>query len=255
MAKKLSKQSTSKKPFKKIKLQSFRTLGRTTKWLKAHFVKIFLLTAIVAIPISLLRTQVTVDLSVVGSVAGLFLMIALIVVSLDDKNLQLKLSAIYNQASIHFLRIIGVLLLLTVLFVPAMMAVSVAILVIGQQIGPWPLLALLALIVAAFFVYFLVRLSLTGIAVVDQNVSVFQAARISLGLSKKRFWRLFGSLMLVIFTVLFASGLIIQLLLLVPIVQTNELLINLINGLLLSALLPIFTKYIVTIYQTIKSHD
>jgi hypothetical protein len=237
--------------FKKVSLHSWRNLGRSTKWLWQNFGKLMLITAIVAIPVGLLRSS-SADYSILGSVAGLFLLIALTIVSLDTKAMAKSLAQIYNQASANYLRMIGVMLLLTVVFVPAMMGLSMAILIIGQQISLWPLLGAFSLLVSVFFSYLLVRLSLTGIALIDMNLSVAAAARLSLRLSKKRFWRLLGSYTLVLFVLFFVSGLSIQLLLLIPFVQTSDVVVNLINGVLLTLLVPVLIRYVVSNYQAIQ---
>lgn len=250
MAKKSTKSQSITKTTR-VSLHSWRNLGRSTKWLFGNFGKLMLITAIIAIPVSLLRS-VSTDFSILGSVAGLFLLIALTIVSLDNKAITHSLAVIYNQSSIYYLRMIGVLLLYTILFVPAMMGMSVAILMVGQQFGPWPLLAAISLAVTAFFTYFLVRLSLAGIVVVDQDLSVLGAARRSLKLTKKRFWRLLGSYTLILLTLFFVSGVIIQLLLLIPAVQTSDVLVNLINGIMLSLLVPILIYYVVANYLVLK---
>lgn len=240
------------KPTKKIKvkLQPFRTLGQSGKWYMANFGKLLLLTIIITLPASFLRTDPNLDFGLVGSIAGLFLLLVLALVSLAPNNLKLSLAKLYNLASQYFLRAIGVLLVLIVLLVAVTMTLSVATLAVAQISGLLGIaLGLLALVTAGFFLYFLVRMSLAGVVLVDTDSRVVGSFKQSLRLTKKRFWKLLWAWTVLLIVVVVVTGVVLQALLFVPVINTSETAINIANGLLLTLVLPLIVRSVVSYYQ------
>ncbi len=246
----------NKKTTIKVSLNPFSLLGETVSIFRAHLSKIFLISAIVAIPGSILRVTsfdngVT-DFSIVASLAGLYASLALLFAFYYPKKTKTtSWVKIYITASARFLPFLGVTVIQSLVGMFVILGGLLPVLYLaGVVAAPF---ALVGVVFALLALWLLVRLSIAGIIVATTEMSVITALRASLLGTKKRLWILFFDWLVIFAIATLLSGIVLRAVYMVPALGDNQLIVAVVNGVLVTILLPIILGYGVCIWQRIQA--
>ncbi|MBI2798208.1 hypothetical protein HYX70_02820 [Candidatus Saccharibacteria bacterium] len=241
----------------KIKLNPFKLLVQSWQRYRKDFVRLWLTAVVASVPASILRLtgqSGTVDLSYIGSMAGIFMLIALLLVVLErETNARQSLVALYNQASGSFLRYLGLSIIEAVIAVPLIVSFVLLVLALGVQFSFWPAIVVAAAVGLGFFAYIFTRFSLSPYFLLDSNITVWRSLRSSWRMTKKRFWKILGGYVVILLIVITISSGTVQLLNMVPLFRQNDFVNAIISGLLASLLLPFLLVYVGKIYDRVAA--
>jgi membrane-anchored glycerophosphoryl diester phosphodiesterase (GDPDase) len=134
---------------------------------------------------------------------------------------------------------------------PLVISFVLLVLAIGVQFSFWVPTSIAALVGVGFFIYVFMRFSFSPYFLMDNKESVWQSLRDSWRATKKRFWKIFASYLLILIIVIALSGGAIELSNLLPLIRQNDFWNAFISGLLASLLLPFLLVYVGKIYDRI----
>lgn len=238
----------------KVSLNPFTLAGDTLTIWKLRFGRVVLLSAIVAIPGSILRiVQIdsTTNASIVTTLAGMYLSVALTWAFLYEKDLmKLRFSQIYTKSSGKVLSFLAASVLFSLVALPALMGVFVIVLSLAQQI-PLVFVAfgLLVVLISGFF---MVRFSLATVLVVQNDISAINSLRLSWQVTKGYLLKLTVAWVVIILAIIVVSGVILSLLGLITFMRENDYALAISNGVLLTFILPMFIGYSVQIVRRLE---
>lgn len=222
-------------------------------WRK-NFVKITLATVIVAVPGSFIRVYQfdgVNDASIITSFAGLYLCVMLIwsFFNIDQikKNSFLKL---YILSSARFLPYLFASLLFAIICMPALLSVLLIILAVSTQI-PWAF-SIFGVGIILAILYLVIRFSLATTLVVQNDITAFNAMRLSWQISKGRIVMIGLSWLVALGLVVVLSGVIFSLINLISVLASSAFVQLLLNGILLSIFLPLFVSYGVELVKRLE---
>lgn len=156
-------------------------------WAKS-FWKIFILTAIVAIPGSytkVLAFDSLNDASIIASIAGLYLTLALTYSFINERKLlENRFTKLYVLSSSRFLPFLFASIIFSVLTLPAIFGISLIILSISVPLSP--LFIVLGVVLILAILYLMLRFSIATILVVQNDITAFNAFRLSWEVTNKR---------------------------------------------------------------------
>jgi len=238
----------------KASLNPFTLAGDTITVWKLRFWRVVLLSAIVAIPGSVLRiVQIdsTTNASIVTTLAGMYLSVALTWAFLYEKDLmKLRFAQIYTKSSGRVLSFLATSVLFSLVALPALMGVFVIVLSIAEQIPPaFIVFGLLVLLISG---YFMVRFSLATVLVVQNEISAINSLRLSWQVSKGYLLKLTLAWTVIIVAIIILSGAVLSLLGLITFMRENDYALALSNGVLLTFILPVFIGYSVQIVRRLE---
>ena len=238
----------------KASLNPFTLAGDTITVWKLRFWRVVLLSAIVAIPGSVLRiVQIdsTTNASIVTTLAGMYLSVALTWAFLYEKDLmKLRFAQIYTKSSGRVLSFLATSVLFSLVTLPVLMGVFVIVLSIAEQIPPaFIVFGLLVLLISG---YFMVRFSLATVLVVQNEISAINSLRLSWQVSKGYLLKLTLAWTVIIVAIIILSGAVLSLLGLITFMRENDYALALSNGVLLTFILPIFIGYSVQIVRRLE---
>ncbi len=238
----------------KVSLNPFTLAGDTLTIWKLRFGRVVLLSAIVAIPGSILRiVQIdsTTNASIVSTLAGMYLSVALTWAFLYEKDLmKLRFSQIYTKSSGRVLSFLATSVLFSLVTLPALMGVFIMVLSMAEQIPlAFVTFGLLVVLISGFF---MVRFSLATVLVVQNDISAINSLRLSWQVSKGYFLKLTLAWAVLIVAIIVVSGAILSLLGLITFMRENDYALAISNGVLLTFILPMFIGYSVQIVRRLE---
>ena len=245
-------QKTSKKPFS---LNPISLLLDSLRDFKAQFVKILLVSAVVAIPGSILRVITfdngVTDFSIVASIAGLYASLALLYAFAQPAKLKKNSWAkTYVESSGRFLPYLGVTILQGAVALVSILGLLVPVLVISDVVSP--VFGLFGVAAGLITLWLLIKLSLASVITATTPLGVLAALRASWLGTKKHFWPLLFAWMCILVAIIVVSGIILSGVYAMPTFANNQLIIALVNGILVSFILPVVIGYAVHIWNRIK---
>lgn len=242
------------KKSQKASLNPISLAGDTLTIWKLRFWRVVLLTAIVAIPGSVLRIvqlDSTTDASIITTLAGMFLSAALIWSFLNEKDLmKLRFTQLYVKSSGRVLSFITTSIFFALAALPALLGVYVTVLGIAEQIPA--VFVIFGFFVTLISVFFMIRLSLSTILVVQNEISAINSLRLSWQITKGYTIKLALAWTVVIAFIILVSGIILTLLGLIKFMSQNDYALAISNGVLLTFLLPLFIGYSVQIAKRLE---
>ena len=156
-------------------------------WAKS-FWKIFILTAVVAIPGSytrILAFDSVNDASIIASIAGLYLTLALTYSFINEqKLLENRFTKLYVLSSSRFLPFLFASIIFSVLALPAIFGVSPIILAISIPLSP--LFIVLGVVLILAILYLMLRFSIATVLVVQNDITAINAFRLSWQVTNKK---------------------------------------------------------------------
>lgn len=235
-------------------LNPIKLMIATCKYWRTYFWRITWLTAIVAIPGSMIRVvqfDSVNDASIVASLAGLYLSVALTWIFFKEADLKkFKFPSLYVRSSVRFLPFLLTSIFFVCISMPSLIGIMIIILSISAQI---PLaFAIVGLIISLASIYLIVRFSLATTLVVPHEISAFNAMRLSWQVTKGNIIRISLAWASIVFGIVILSGLLLSGFEFIPLFAENLYAQVVLNGLLLTFLLPLFIGYGVQMVQRLE---
>lgn len=222
-------------------------------WLNS-FWKIFFMTAIVAIPGSYTRVLAfdsVNDASIIASIAGLYLTLALTYSFLNDQLLaKNRFSKLYVLSSARFLPFLFASIIFSVITLPAVLGISLIILAISVPLSP--LFILLGVVLVLSCLYVMLRFSIATVLVVQNDISAFNAFRLSWQVTAKKLVRLSVDWLFILLISVVISGAVLTGADYVLSAADNLYIQVAVNALLLLFVLPLFIGYSVEITKRLE---
>lgn len=224
-----------------------------TIW-KLRFWRVVLMTAVVAIPGSVLRIvqlDSTTDAGIIASLAGMFLTVALTWSFLNEKDLmKLRFTQLYVKSSSRILPFLLTSVFFTLTILPGLLGVFVIVLSIAGQI---PLgFVVFGVGILMLSLYFMLRLSLATVLVVQNSISAISSLRLSWQVTKGYSLKLALAWAAILLCIVVVSGGILTLIGFIKFMSQNDYALALSNGVLLTFLLPMFVGYSVQIAKRLE---
>jgi len=239
---------------KKASLNPLSLLRDAVTIWNLRFWRVALLTAIIAIPGSILRIiqlDSTTDASIISSLAGMFMTVALTWAFLYEKDLmKLRFTQLYVKSSSRILPFIATSVLFAVTALPALMGIFIIVLSAAEQIPLGFLFFGLAVVLLS--VFFVIRLSLATVLVVQNEISALNSLRLSWQVTKGYFMKLTFAWVAIIIAIIVVSGALLTLIGLIKFMRENDYALALSSGVLLTFLLPLFIGYSVQIVKRLE---
>lgn len=222
-------------------------------WAKS-FWRIFWLTAIVAIPGSYTRVLAfdsVNDASILASIAGLYLTLALTFAFLNQpKLLENRFTKLYVLSSSRFIPFLFASIVFSVLTLPAILGVSLIILAISVPLSPFFIVLGVALILVILF--FMLRFSIATVLVVQNDITAFNAFRLSWQVTKKKLVSLTLDWMFIFIITIIIAGIVLTAADYFLSAANNVYIQVSVNALLLLFVLPLFVGYSVEIAKRLE---
>lgn len=222
-------------------------------WLKS-FWKIMFMTAVVAIPGSytgVLAFDSVNDASIIASIAGLYLTLALTYSFIDTNKLTSnRFTQLYILSSARFLPFLFASIIFSVITLPAILGASLIILAISAPLSP--LFILLGVVLIISCLYLLLRFSVATVLVVQNDITAFNAFRLSWQVTNKRIIRLTLAWLFIFFISIALSGLVLTGGDYFLSAANNVYIQVAVNALLLLFILPLFIGYSVEITKRLE---
>lgn len=239
----------------KLSLNPFSILIDTLRDFRSNFVKILLITAIVAIPGSVLRVATidngVTDFSIIASIAGLYTSLALFYGYSDLNRLKKNSSSkTYVEASGRFLPYLGVTILQGLVALIMVLGLLLPVLVLSEVVAP--AFGLFGVVVGLVALWVLVRISLASVITATTEFGVNSSLRASWLATKKRVFKLIADWLVILVLIIVLSGIILSGVYAISVLANNQFIIAIINGILVSFVLPIVIGYTVNIWKRIK---
>jgi len=239
---------------KKVSLNPVWVLLAGIKLWRIKFWRIVWLTLVIAIPASVIRVvqlDGVNDVSILATLAGLFLTLTLTYAFLHEQELKKsRFTQLYVLASSRFLPFLFDTILLSLLSLVIFLGVFVIILALSTQIPQ--ALALLGIVIIVTTLYFLVRFSIASILVVQNDITAISAMRLSWQLTHKNLWRTSFAWLVILFSIVIFSGLIFTIVDIASGYNTNQMVLVALNAVILTLILPIFIGYGVEITKRLE---
>jgi hypothetical protein len=239
----------------KISLNPFSLLKDSLQEFKTYFFKLLIISAIVAIPGSLLRITTfdngVTDFSILASIAGLYASLALYYALANPQRTQKDSWAkLYVSSSGRFLPYIGVTFIQGLIALIVILGFLLPILSFAGVITTG--FAIFGVVIALVFSWLLIRLSLAAVITSTTQYGVATSLRASWLATKKRVIKLFFAWVFILALIIVLSGIILSGVYALPSTVSNPYIIAIINGILASFILPILISYSVHIWNRIK---
>lgn len=226
-------------------INPFSILASALRSYKQNFLKLLAMAAIVAIPgsfISVYQFDSVNDASIITSIAGLYLCVALIWSYFNiDKVKKNNIFKLYTLSSKRFLSYLFATMLFSIVCMPAVLSIVLIILAWSGQVT-WIFLFLGILILIASIVL-LVRFSLATTLVVQNDISAFDSMRLSWQVVRGNSITTLLAWGLILFIVVMISGVVFSVANISPVIAGSALIQLLLNGILLTFLLPVFISF------------
>lgn len=239
---------------KSISLNPISLIIATCKYWRLNVWRIIFLTAIVAIPGSVVRVlqfDSVNDASIVASVAGLYLSVALTWVFFHESDLKkYRVPTLYVRSSSRFLPFLLTSIYFALIAMPVMLGIMIIILALSTQIPMY--YTYIGGLFSLAAMYFVVRFSLATTFVVQNELSSFNAMRLSWEVSAKNSIKLAFAWGSIILLIILASGLLLSGAEQITFLRENLYAQVLLNGLLLTFFLPLFIGYGVQIVKRLE---
>jgi hypothetical protein len=212
------------------------------------------MTAIVAIPGSYTRVLAfdsVNDASIIASIAGLYLTLALTYSFLNDQLLvKNRFTKLYVLSSGRFLPFLFASIIFSVVTLPAALGVSLIILAISVPLSPLFIVLGVGLIVLCL--YMMLRFSVATVLVVQNDITAFNAFRLSWQVTSKNLIRLFIAWAFVLIISVAISGIVLTGADYFLSAANNIYIQVAVNALLLLFVLPLFISYSVEITKRLE---
>ena len=222
-------------------------------WSKS-FWRILFMTAIVAIPGSYTRVLAfdsINDASIIASIAGLYLTLALTYSFINNKQLlSTKFTKLYVLSSARFLPFLFASIMFSVITLPAVFGVSLIILSISTELSP--LLVALGVLFVVLSLYLMLRFSIATVLVVQNDITAFNAFRLSWQVTAKKLIRLSLDWIFIFFISVVISGLVLTGADYFLSAANNLYIQVAVNALLLLFVLPLVVGYSVEITKRLE---
>lgn len=238
----------------KKSLNPFSLIADTCRYWGKYTWRIIFLTAIVAVPGSFLR-QVQFDsindASIIASLAGLYLSIALVWAFFNEDELkQHKFPSLYINSSSRFLPYLLCSIFFVITIMPIVFGIMIIILALSGQVPMY--FVLLGAALGLLELYLVVRFSLATTLVVQNKISAFNSMRLSWEVTKGSVLKIAFAWGVILVVIVIFSGLLISAVELIEFFRENIYAQAAINGLLLTFLLPLLIGYGVQIVKRIE---
>jgi hypothetical protein len=222
-------------------------------WAKS-FWKIFILTAVVAIPGSytrILAFDSVNDASIIASIAGLYLTLALTYSFINEqKLLENRFTKLYVLSSSRFLPFLFASIIFSVLALPAIFGVSLIILAISIPLSP--LFIVLGAVLILVILYLMLRFSIATVLVVQNDITAINAFRLSWQVTNKKQIGLAISWITIILLSAIISVMVLSASDYLLSAAENVYIQVAVNALLLIFVLPLFIGYSVEIAKRLE---
>lgn len=222
---------------------------------KTYFIKILIISAVVAIPGSLLRVTTfdngVTDFSVVASIAGLYASLALYFAFFNpQKTKKNSWPKIYVQSSGRFLSYMGVTIVQGIVALFAILGLFLPILSLAGVVSN--VFAVAGIVMGLLAAWLLVRISLAAVITATTELGIIISLRASWLATKNRFFIILLDWVIIFTLVILLSGITLSGVYALPVLANNQFVFALINGILVSLILPIVIAYTVQIWNRIR---
>lgn len=222
-------------------------------WAKS-FWKVLFMAAIVAIPGSYTRVLAfdsVNDASIIASIAGLYLTLALTYSFLNDQILvKNRFTKLYVLSSGRFLPFLFASIIFSVVTLPAALGISLIILAISVPLSPAFIFLGVGLILLC--TYMMLRFSVATVLVVQNDITAFNAFRLSWQITNKNLVRLIIAWAFVLLIAIAISGIVLTGADYFLSAANNIYIQVAVNALLLLFVLPLFVGYSVEITKRLE---
>lgn len=189
------------------------------------------------------------DVALILYVASLFTFAALVWMNFNAKSKGMRFDRIYVASSSRFLPLLLVSLMQMLMAGLAIVGVFIFLLSTAAGLGWW--LAVVGAVLIGVALWLLVRYSLAGIVVICQPISGPAALKTSRRLTKNSFWRLTGAYISFFLLIGLFAGLALELFVRLPKISQIWFFQGLVNGILLSLIVPLMVVFAANIYQVL----
>lgn len=240
----------------KRKLGIIKLARASLVFYKQNFAKLTLVAAVVLLTSSIIKaydqsSSSNSDVTLILYVAGLYTLAALVWYCFHTAEAEKsRFDQIYVRSSARFLPLLFVSIAQTLMGLLAIVGGFIFLLATAAGLGWW--LAVIGGAMVILSAWLLVRYSLAGLVVVGEPVSGRAALQRSRLLTKKRFWRLLGSYLGFLLVVGFACGLVLEVFVRLPKLSQMWFFQGLMNGALLSAIMPLMVIFGYQLYRTLN---
>lgn len=245
----------SKKGSNSNKLGVVKIFTSSLKVYRQNFWRFTITAAVVLLVSSIIKAyDVSVsknsDVMAILYIAGLYAFAALVWLNFSlQKAKTMRLTQIYVTSSGRFFPLLFVSIAQALMVAPAVVGFFLLLLSVSAGLGWW--LGIIGGLLVVLSAWLLVRYSIASVIAVAEAVTGMQALRRSHLLTKKRFWRLVGSYLAFLLVIGFASGLVLELFIRLPRLSGIWFFQGLINGLLLSVIMPLLSIFACNLYRVL----
>lgn len=238
------------------KLGIIKIFTSSLKFYQQNFWRFTLTAAIVLLASSIIKAyDVSVsknsDVMAILYIAGLYAFAALVWLNFSlQKAKAIRLTQIYVASSGRFFPLLFVSIVQVLMVAPAVVGFFLLLLSVSAGLGWW--LGVVGGLLVVLSAWLLVRYSLASVITVGERLTGWQALGRSNRLTKKRFWRLTGSYLAFLLVIGFASGLVLELFIRLPRLSELWFFQGLVNGLLLSMIMPILSIFACNLYRVLN---
>ncbi len=238
----------------KVSLNPLSLIADTCRYWQKYVWRIIFLTAIVAIPGSIVRIlqfDSINDASILASLAGLYLSVALTWVFFKEADLKkYRVPSLYVRSSSRFLPFLLTSMYFALTIMPIVFGLMIIILAASSQVPMY--FAAFGAALSIGSLYFVVRFSLATTLVVQNEISAFNSMRLSWEVTKGIVIKTAFAWAFIIIAIVLVSGLILSALELISFLKENIYAQVIINGLLLTFFMPLFVGFGVQIVKRIE---
>ena len=232
----------------------FQILKKAITLLRINPTKIIAITAIVAIPGSILRVaqlDTTTNASLLSTFSGMFLIVSLTWAFLNEKDLSKRSFAnIYVISSSRILPFIATTILVSLIGIQLVVG---AYLVVLSMSGLFPFVVNVAgIIIILISLYLLLRLSLSMILVVGNDITSIGSLKLSWKLTKGNLLRLLFAWVAILLTVIIIGWVFLYFINLIPVISSNSIVSALCDGIILTIVTPILISYEVELTKSLQ---
>ncbi len=192
------------------------------------------------------------DIALILYIASLFTFAALAWMNFNlEESRKLRFDKIYVVSSARFLPLLLVSIVQIAIAALSVVGVFVFLLAVAAGLGWW--LAVVGVALIGLSAWLLVKYSFAGVIAVGEGLSGIQALKTSSRLAKKHFWRLSGAYLSFLLIVGFVCGLILELFIRIPNISKMWFFEGLVNGILLSLVIPLMTVFVCNLYRALNN--
>ncbi len=190
------------------------------------------------------------DVMAILYIAGLYAFAAMAWINFYlVKAKKMRLTQIYVASSGRFFPLLLVSIVQILMVAPAVVGFFLLLLSVSAGLGWW--LAVVGGVLLVLSAWLLVRYSLANIIAVGEQITGLAALRRSFQITTKKFWRLTGAYVSFLLVIGFCSGLVLELFVRIPILSGVWFFQGLVNGLLLSVIMPLVSIFAYNLYRVL----